>query len=83
MASLDVVALFISITIGFVSNVINDIWPTPIHATNFEIEEIIVLAKFCLTSNCFAFKYSSYSQISGTAIVSPIPVVIANFCAEY
>lgn len=50
LASLDVVAPF-----NLVCSVINDIWPTPSYATDFEDEEITELIKFCLTSDCFVF----------------------------
>lgn len=62
MASFDVVSLFTSDPIDLVGEIIREIWPVPCTGSNLDVEDVIDLFNFCLSSNC--------KPLSGTAMGS-------------
>ena len=44
--------------------------------------EIVSLLEFCLNANYFAFRNTYYQQIHGTAMGSPVSIVVADSVME-
>ena len=83
--SFDVVSLFTSIPVDLAVQIAavrleND---QSLHErTSLSAKEIIELLEFCLKSTEFLFRGSYYKQIHGTAIDSPVSVIVANLVME-
>ena len=85
MVSFDVVSLFTSVPMELAIQVTehylrND--PELEIRTPLTVEEIISLVKLCLKATYLQFRGSYYQQIHGTAMGSPVSVVVANLVIE-
>ena len=80
---LDVVSLFTSIPIQFACNVIREIYDLNLINLNLNVDNIIELINFCLSSNCFIFNNTYYKRIQGAAIGSPLSVRIAEIVMRF
>ena len=85
LASHDVVGLFPSIPIPQAMDIIyrrlcSD--TTLSERTNLTPEDIIELTKFTMSTTYFTFRGKIYEQIHGTAMGSPVSVVISNLYME-
>ena len=50
--------------------------------TNLSVEEIVQLLEFCLNATYIAYRGSVFRQVYGTAMGSPVSVVVANLVME-
>ena len=50
--------------------------------TSLTTDEITTLLEFCLNATYFAFRNSLYQQVHGTAMGSPVSVVVADLVME-
>ena len=86
LSSYDVSALFASVTVDPVLNIIKDL-PEKDHTlkerTVMEVSDIILLLEFCLKNTYFSFQDQFYEQIEGAAMVSPVSPIVANLYMEY
>lgn len=78
MASSDIVSLFRSIPIDYACKVIEEIWPGCPPSSQLDVDTIVELVKFPLTSNCLIFDETFYTQLTGHAMASPLSAVIAE-----
>ena len=85
MVSFDVVSLFTNVpmelAIQVTEHYLRNDPELEIH-TPLTVEEIISLLKLCLNATYLRFRGSYYQQIHGTAIGSPVSVVVANLVIE-
>ena len=85
MVSFDVVSLFMKIPVELALWVVR--WylesdDTLQDRTNLGIDEIVSLLSLCLNATHFSFRGVIYQQIFGTAMGSPVSVVVANLVME-
>ena len=81
LVSFDVTSLFTSIPTGLAVQVVKlrlDNDDTLMDRTTLTPNDIVELLEFCLNSTEFQFREHFYKQIHGTAMGSPVSVVIAN-----
>ena len=53
-------------------------WPVPSRTHSLTTADIPNLLEFCLNATYFAFRYSLYQQVHGTAMSSLVSVVVAD-----
>ena len=85
MVSFDVVSLFTKIPVQLAidtarSNLEND--PTLKERTVWSVDDICERLHICLSATCLTFRGEYYQQIFGTAMGSPILVVLPNLVME-
>ena len=83
--SYDVVALFTSMSIQPVINIIKQrlAKDTELHQrTSMSINHITTLLEFCLKSTSFVFQGQYYQQMEGAAMGSPLSPIVANIFME-
>ncbi|XP_028415509.1 uncharacterized protein LOC114538574 [Dendronephthya gigantea] len=85
MVSFDVVALFTSIPVELAvqiaaSRLDKDL--TLVKRTSLLAQDVVELLEFCLKSTEFQFRGRYYKQIHGTAMGSPVSVIVANLVME-
>ena len=83
--SYDVVALFTSVPIQPVLNIIKErlTSDTELHQrTSMTINHITTLLEFCLKSTSFMFQGQYYQQMEGAAMGSPLSPIVANIFME-
>ena len=86
LSSHDVSALFTSVPIDPVLNIIKDLLDkdtTLKERTVMEIGDIILLLEFCLKNTYFSFQGQFYEQVEGAAMGSPVSPIVANLYMEY
>ena len=86
LVSFDVSALFTSILVFVVLQVINSKISTCTNFTNvckIPIEKFIMLLRFTITNCTFCFNRKFYKQLQGAAMGSPVSPVIANIYMEH
>ena len=79
--SYDVTALFTSVPIRSVPNIIQQKLATDQDLqtrTSMSIQHIINLVEFCLNSTSFVFQGQYYQQMEGAAMGSPLSPIVAN-----
>ena len=84
LVSFDVVSLFTNIPIGLALSVekrldevdVSDHTPLP-------KDKLLSLLRLCLSSTTFCYNGTVYQQIFGTAMVSPVSVVVANVVMKH
>ena len=85
LVSFDVVSLFTKIPTGLATRVacqrLKDDASLP-ERTSLSVDEIISLLELCLNATYFAFRDTFYQQIHGTAMGSPVSVVVADLVME-
>jgi hypothetical protein len=77
LVSFDVESLFTKVPIMDTLDVLKDLFPT--HGLPLDV---LPLIQKCLTSTYFQFRNVFYSQVTGTAMGSPLSPVIANIFME-
>ena len=85
MISFDVVSLFTAIPVDKACRYIrtkleND--PTLPDRTQLDIDDIIRLLSFVLSNSFFVYNNTTYKQIHGCAMGSPVSAIVANLCIE-
>ena len=85
LVSFDVVSLFTKVPTDLAVTVarerlLND--STLLDRTTLSVENIVTLLRFCLSATFLTFRGSYYKQIFGTAMGSPVSVVVANLVME-
>ena len=75
-ASLNVVSLVTSIPINIACDVICEVYPSSSLLPEIQLNTIIHLTSFCLSSNCFKFIDKLFIQIQRTSIGFPISAQI-------
>jgi hypothetical protein len=85
MISFDVVSLFTAIPVDKACKYIrtkleND--PTLPDRTQLDIDDIIRLLYFVLSNSFFVYNTTTYKQIHGCAMGSPVSAIVANLCME-
>jgi hypothetical protein len=85
MISFDVVSLFTAIPVDKACKYIrtkleND--PTLPDRTQLDIDDIIRLLYFVLSNSFFVYNNTTYKQIHGCAVSSPVSAIVANLCME-
>ena len=86
LSSYDVSALFTSVPIDPVLNIIKDLLDkdtTLKKRTVMEVGDIILLLEFCLKNTYFSFQGLFYEQVEGAAMGSPVSPIVANLYMEY
>ena len=85
LVSFDVVSLFTKVPTDLATKVahqrLTDDASLPGH-TSLTPDDIITLLEFCLNATYFAFRNSFYQQVHGTAMGSPVSVVVADLVME-
>ena len=82
----DVVSLFTNVPIPETMDIIKDrlVGDNKLHErTLLEVSDIVELLKFCMSTTYFLFRGVIYEQVYGTAMGSPVSVVIANLFMEW
>ena len=82
----DVVSLFTNVPIPETMDIIRDRLvgdSTLQERTLLEVSDIVELLKFCMSTTYFLFRGVIYEQVYGTAMGSPVSVVIANLFMEW
>ena len=85
LVSFDVVSLFTKVPIELAIHVAKEQLQednTLEHRTALSINDIIQLLEFCLKATYFSFRGKYYQQIFGTAMGSPVSVVVADMVME-
>ena len=85
MVSFDMVSLFTAIPVhkacNYIRRKLED--DSSLHSrTKLDIDDIIWLLNFVLSNNYFVYNHSTYKQIHGCAMGSPVSPVVANLCME-
>ena len=83
--SYDVTALFTSVPIQLVLNIIQQRLATDQdlqNRTNMSIKHIINLLEFCLNSTSFVFQGQYYQQMEGAGMGSPLSPIVTNMFME-
>ena len=80
--SYDVSALFTSVPIQPVLNIIQQRLQDLQNRTSMSIKHIINLLEFCLNSTSFVFQGQYYQQMEGAAMGSPLSPIVANIIME-
>ena len=86
LSSYEVSALFTSVPIDPVLNIIKDLLDkdtTLKERTVMEVGDIILLLEFCLKNTYFSFQDQFYEQVEGAAMGSPVSPIVANLYMEY
>ena len=86
LSSCDVTALFTSVPIDPVLNIINDLLEqddTLSNRTVLLVQNIIELLGFCLHNAYFSFQNKFYEQVEGAANGSPVSLIVANLYMEH
>ena len=85
MVSFDVVSLFTCVPVDLAVKVaqqrLSDDETLPVH-TSLDVLEVVQLLKFCLCATYFSFRGKYYQQMFGTAMGSPVSVMLANLVME-
>ena len=85
LVSFDVVSLFTKVPTDLATKVahqrLTDDASLP-GRTSLTPDDIITLLEFCLNATYFAFRNSFYQQVHGTAMGSPVSVVVADLVME-
>ena len=85
MVSFDVVSLFTCVPTDLAVQVASSRLekdPTLPERTVLLVDDIVSLLTLCLDATCLEFRRKVYQQIHGTAMGSPVSVVIANLVME-
>ena len=85
IASYDVSALFTSVPIDPVINIIRrrlELEQELHLRTTMKVEQIISLLEFCLKTTYFQFQGRFFEQLQGAAMVSPVSPIVANLYME-
>ena len=85
LSSYDVTALFTSVPIDPVFNIIKDLLEqddTLINRTVLSVQKITELLGFCLHNTYFSFQNKFYEQVEGVAMGSPVSPIEANLYME-
>ena len=85
MVSFDVVSLFTAIPVDkacayIKTKLVND--HTLTRRTKLDINDIIRLLEFVLSNSFFIYNDTTYKQIHGCAMGSPVSAIVANLCME-
>ena len=83
--SFDVVSLFTKVPVSLVLKVAEERLKaddTLSDRTSLDVKNIISLLKMCLDGTYFVFRGTIYQQMFGTAMGSPVSVVVANMVME-
>ena len=86
LSSYDVSALFTSVPVDPVLNIIKDQLKkdhTLKERTVMEVSGIILLLEFCFKNTYFSFQDQFYEQVEGAAMGSPVSPILANLYMEY
>ena len=86
LSSYDVSALFTSVAVDPVLNIIRDLLEndhTLKERTVLAASDIILLLEFCLKNIYFSFQDQFYEQVEGAAMGSPVSPIVANLYMEY
>ena len=86
LSSYDVSALFTSVPVDPVLNIIKDLLEKDDilkERTVMEVSDIILLLEFCLKNTYFSFQDHFYEQVGGAAMGSPVSPIVANLYMEY
>ena len=81
LCSYDVSALFISVPVDPVLNIIKDVLEkdhTLKERTVMEVSDIILQLEFCLKNTYFPFQDQFYEQVEGAAMGSPVSPIVDN-----
>ena len=85
LSSYDVSALFTSVPIDPVLNIIRDLLEkdhTLKERIVMVVNDIILLLKFCLKNTYFSFQDQSFEQVEGVVMGSPVSPIVANLYME-
>ena len=85
LVSFDVVSLFTKIPVDLAVKVAEERLREDAslgQRTSLPVEDIIHLLSFCLKTTQFAYNGTHYQQVFGTAMGSPVSVIIANIVIE-
>ena len=85
LVSFDVISLFTRVPVGLAIQVARQRLQaddTLSDRTSLDVEEVISLLSLCLNSTFFVFRGVFYQQVFGTAMGSPVSVVMANMVME-
>ena len=85
MVSFDVVSLFTAIPVDKVCTYIRtklEHDTSLANRTQLDIDDIIRLLTFVLSNSFFVYNITTYKQIQGCAMGSPVSAVVANLCME-
>ena len=86
LSSYDVSALFTSVSVDLVLNIIRDLLDknhTLKERTVLAVNDIILLLAFCLKNTYFSFQDQFYEQVEDVAMGSPVSPIVANLYMEY
>ena len=86
LSSYDVTALFTSVLIDSVLNIIKDLLEqddTLCNRTVLSVQNVIELLGFCLHNTYFSFKSKFYEQVEGVAMGSSVSLIVANLYMEH
>ena len=86
LSSYDVSALFTSVPVDPVLNIIKDLLEkddTLKDRTVMTVSDIILLLEFCLKNTYFSFQDQFYEQVEGEAMGSIVSPIVANLYMEY
>ena len=86
LSTYDVTALFTSVSIDPVLNIIMNLLKqddTPGNRTVLSVQNIIELLGFCLHNTYFSFQNKFYEQVEGVAMGSPVRPIAANLYMEH
>ena len=86
LSSYDASALFTSVPVDPVLNIIKDLLEkdhTLKERTVMEVNDIILLLEFCLKNTYFSFQDQFYEQVEGAVMVSQVCPIVANLYMEY
>jgi len=86
LASFDVVSLFMRVPVELAIRMARqrlESDPSLNDRTSLSVQSIITLLELCLNATYFSFRGDVYQQIYGTAMGSPVSVVVANLVMEH
>ena len=84
--SFDIISLFIKVPTTLALEIVQQRLTsdgTLQERTSLTVDDIMGLLSLCLDATYFAFRNVTYQQIYGTAMGSPVSVVVANLVMEH
>lgn len=82
IVSFDAVSLFTRIPVLLAIKIIDERWPDIEKYTSIKKDSFIEATKFCLESGYCNYNNSSYAQVQGVAMGSPLSPIIAEFVLD-
>ena len=86
LVPLDVISLFTKVPVSLALEIAQrrlELGSTLSDRTNLAVEDVLQLLSLCLNATFFSFRGTYYRQSFGTAMGSPVSVVIANMVMEH